>query len=141
MSKQKIFKRSIPIWLVVVLVLVAGVGTSAAMTIGLIPPVHISLFQSQQSASNFNVLSENNQFQGPNKLTVKLTLQNTDVANPHSANVTISILDSSGNELYAEFQLTGTVAASSSIALVFTFSDPGVTASYGSTFVQVTDLS
>ncbi|MHB8567313.1 MAG: hypothetical protein ACYC7D_10395 [Nitrososphaerales archaeon] len=139
--KSKIIKRSIPLWAVLVLIVTAGATTSAAMSVGLIPIEHISIFQSQQASSNFNILSQNTQFHGPNKVTVQLKISNTDGSSPHSANVTVSLLDSSGNELLVQAQLTGTVAASSSVTLTYSFSQSGLTNSYGSTFVQVEDSS
>ena len=135
-------RKSIPLWVVVALVIGASFGTTAAaMTIFQIPIEHISLFQSQQAASNFNIQSQVTRFHGPNKVVVHLTLTNTDSSNSHSANVTVSILNSSGNEILDEAQLTGTVAASGSVTLTYTFDQAGITDSYGSTFVQVSDTN
>ena len=123
------------------LALILTTTITYGLTISPLSPLRISLFSGQVAASNFIVQSQNVQFQGPNKMKITVTLLNTDTTNSHSANVTVSALNSSGNVLASSSQLTGTVAASGTVTLTYTLSQTGISAAYASTFIQVEDLS
>lgn len=137
---MKVMKRTLPIW-AVLLILATMIPAVYAMTITALPSLRISIFTGSVSASNFSIQSQNVQFQGANRAKITLVLQNTDTTAAHSANVTVTIQDSAGNPVYVYFQLTGTIAASSTVTLTQTVSQAGITAAYSSLFVQVEDLS
>lgn len=136
---MKLTRRKALVLLPLALLLTAGI--TYGLTITLLPTLHVSLFSGQIAASNFVVQSQNAQFQGPNKIKITVTLLNTDATNPHSANVTVSALDASGNVLDSAWALTGTVAASGTVTLTYDLSQTGISASYASTFIQVEDMS
>ncbi len=136
---MKFIKETVPLWIVVIIVLMMGVA--AAVVITELPSEHISLFGVNVASSVFTITSTDTTFHGPNKITVKLTLTNTDTVNSHSADVTVWLLDNSGNGIMNSTQSTGVVAASGTVSLVFTFNQAGITAAYGSTFIQIKDTS
>ena len=112
-----------------------------AMTVTLLPALHISLFSSQITASEFSITSSGMSVNGPNKVTVKLTLTNTDTVNSHSADVTVELLNSSSDQITNSTQSTGIVAASQSISLSFVFKASNIAAETTNYFVVVSDTS
>lgn len=136
---MKILRRVIPVWLVVIILLMMGVVVAIAVTE--LPSEHISLFGVGVTSSVFTITSTDTSFHGPNKITVKMVLSNTDVTNSHSADVTVWLVDASGNNIMNETLPTGSVAGGGSVSLTFSFSSSGITAEYGSTFIQIKDTS
>ena len=138
---NNITKKSVPIWLTIVIIVVLLMTSVAGMQIYALTIEHVSLFGGQIQSSEFTIVSEQTSFHGPNKIVVKLILSNTDPTNAHSANVTVFLLNSAGNTLYNESYLTGIVPASGTVSNTTTFTETNVTKLYASTFVQIMDVS
>lgn len=140
-GKESNRKRLIPIWLVALLIILSSTGTAVAFSMNVLPVEHVSLWSGTTQSSNFNVISEQTSFKGPGKITVSITLKNTDASLAHTANVTVTLLDSSGNSLLNLTQSTGSILASAQTSMTFTFSQTGLTSSYSSTFVEIMDTA
>lgn len=112
-----------------------------AMTVTLLPTLHISLFSSQITSSEFSITTSGMNINGPNKITVKLTLTNTDTTNSHSADVTVELLNASSDQITNSTQNTGTVSASQSVSLSFVFKAPNIASETTNYFVVVSDTS
>ena len=138
---KKATKKSMPIWLVAVIIAVMLTGSVAGMQIYALTIEHVSLFGGQIQSSEFTITSEQTSFHGPNKIVVKLTLSNTDNTNPHIATVTIFLLNSAGNSIMNESYSTGSVIAGGTVSNTTSFSGIGITSEYVSTFVQIMDVS
>lgn len=134
-------KKVIPVWIAITIIIIMFTGSVVGMQIYAISIEHVSLFNGQIQSSEFTIISEQTTFHGLNKIVVKLTLSNTDNTNSHSANVTISLLNSNGNTIMNESYLTGIISASNTVSNTTTFTETGIVSSYTSTFVQIMDMS
>lgn len=134
-------KKVIPVWIAITIIIIMFTGSVVGMQIYAISIEHVSLFNGQIQSSKFTIISEQTTFHGLNKIVVKLTLSNTDNTNSHSANVTISLLNSNGNTIMNESYLTGIISASNTVSNTTTFTETGIVSSYTSTFVQIMDMS
>ena len=130
-------RKTVPLW-VVILVIVSLSSVVVAEDINVLPIEHISLWSGTTANSNFTIQDQIVHFHGPNKIVIKLTLLNNN-ANPSSADVTVFIEDSSGNNLMNETQSTGSVAGGSTVELNFDFTGTGISAEYASDFVEIVD--
>ena len=128
--------KVIPIWIIVMIVSVMFMSTVIGMQI-----YAPGQTRGQIQSSEFMITSEQTSFHGPNKIVVKLTLSNTDSTNPHSADVTVFLLNSSGNKLMNVTYQTGVVAASGTVSNMTVFDESNIVLSYTSTFIQVMDTN
>lgn len=138
---KKATKKLMSIWLVAVIIAVMLTGSVAGMQIYALTIEHVSLFGGQIQSSEFTITNEQTSFHGMNKIVVKLTLSNTDNTNPHTATVTIFLLNSAGNSIMNGSYLTGSVIAGGTVSNTTSFSGAGITSEYVSTFVQIMDVS
>lgn len=136
---MKTLRKVIPVWLVIIIILMMGVAVAIAITE--LPSEHISIFGENIEPSVFSITSYSTSFHGSNKITVKLTLFNTDSTNSHSADVTVYLEAANGDNIMNETLPTGTVTAGGSVSLTFVFTQASITAEYNSTFIQIKDTS
>jgi len=133
-------RKTVPLW-VVILIVVAFSTVVVAITITWLPEEHISLWSGTTTPSNFTIQDQIIHFRGPNEIFIKLTLKNTYSApsTASTANVTVFIENSSGNNLMNETQSTGSVMSGSTVTLNFDFQGTGITAEYASDFIEIID--
>ena len=130
-------RKAIPLW-IVILIVVAVSFIAVAITITPLPEEHISLWSGTTAPSNFTIEDQVVHFHGPNKVVIKLTLLNTN-ANPSSADVTVFIEDSGGNNIMNKTQSIGPVPGKGTVQLNFDFVGPGISSEYASDFVEIID--
>ncbi len=123
-------KRTIGVRLAVLLVVVAVAGTALALTQTTLTTELIEIFTTQYGTTDFSVASFDTKPQGNNKLTIDITLDNNDGANPHYANVTMNLINATGDEFLNSTQATGSVAASGSWSYSFVFNQANVVPDY-----------
>ena len=130
-------KKSVPLWVIaIVMVLSAGVLV-AAVNFGSVSPEKLSLYSASSSPSSFKVSQYAVTFQSYNVMTANVLLTNTDNAASHQANVTLTMLDSSGNVITTTSQLTSSIAPGATSSLDFVFSKTNITLSYNSAFISI----
>jgi len=139
MSRFKLLTRSVPLWLVILLILVFSVASGVALTI-LMRVERIGLWQGVVESPHFVVTELSTTIRGLNRVDVKVVLKNTDV-NTHNANVTVQLLDANGDVVAEQWILTGDVAGNSDWSYVFIFKVKDIVKSYETTLVIVKELS
>jgi hypothetical protein len=133
-------KREVPVWVAVLLMVLAICVTAYALTIRALQIEKINVWGGQIQDTNFDVTGIDTKFKGPNKVEVTLTLKNLDTA-AHSATVTLQLLDSNGNVIVEDTQQTGNVAGGAEWTYTFSFTQPSLVSAYDRPFLQVKQLS
>lgn len=145
MKKQFI----IPTWALLVMILIlasTSVSLVVALTINNLTAEQFSLFAGQVSDSDFVIDNISTDFVSSNKVRVKLTIRNSD-ASTHSANVTVTMLNSTGDMIsiggvdMVESQLTGDISGSGTTDLTFNFEAIALVSEYESNFIEIRQLS
>jgi hypothetical protein len=136
--KRRVLNRSVPLWLALALALAVAlpVSVAVALTINSITE-KLGLWQSTFADTSFTIQSFSLRPRGPNRVDVQLTLGNTDTANAHSADVTVQLLDASGNVIADQTQSTGSVAANGTWTYTYTFTGTGITSQVHSVMIIV----
>lgn len=132
-------RNALVIALIVGLV-IGGTGVAAALTFTDLNTEKISLFGADTASSDLNIKSQDTSVYSEDRMVVRLTAENTDADNPHEADVTVQILDSSDN-VVAKMTKPASVAAGSQQALTFDFNEPGVAQDYQRTYIVVDQTS
>ena len=143
-SKNK-RRRGLPIPIVLIVLLGTNVAIVAALTIYALTVQKINLFGGQYQDTQFSITSWDTKIKGKNKVTVDVTVKNTD-SSAHVADVTVQLLDSSGNIIniggdMESTQSTGSLAGGASVTLTFTFMGTGLVSQYDSPLVIVKQTS
>ncbi len=126
--------------LAVLLVSLAIAGTAYALTQTTLTAEQIELFKTQTSVTDFSVSSFTSTPSGDNDLTIDLDLNNDDTVT-HQANVTVNILNSTGDEIANLTLATGSVAGSSLVSLQFVFAQANIVPDYDSAQIVVKQSS
>ena len=100
----------------------------------------INLFNGSVQDTSFTIMSLNTQFSGKNRITISVTLQNTD-SSIHSGNITIQLLNSNGDVILEQYALTGNVVSSGTWSRSFTFNQNGIVAIYDNPFIAIRQLT
>lgn len=122
-SVRKILKREVPLWVVALLL---AASMAATLTVTFLPSEKISIFSGQVQASDFVVDAVISKPLGRNIVVVLVKIRNADSV-PHSANVTVQLLDANGDiieiggETMEQTLETGEVEGGGSIILMFRF--------------------
>ena len=136
---MKLFRRKISL-LTTILILLIGlsIGTVIGLVITSLPPEYISLYQGSYANSNFRIDDFITHVSNANKITITTKLTNTD-SNQHSANVTIYLYDSNGNELAHQTKQTGNIDGNKGVTLIYTFNVD--VSKYDHPFIEIYDTS
>ncbi len=116
--------------LAVLLVSLAVAGTGYALTQTTLTAEQIEIFKTQTLGTDFTVSSFTSTPSGTRKVDIVLKLDNDDPGNPHQANVTVNLLNSTGGEIANKTLATGAVAASGQVTLTFKFNQVNLVAEY-----------
>jgi hypothetical protein len=135
---RRVLNRSVPLWLALALALALAlpVSVAAALTINIVTE-KLSLWQSSFADTSFVLQSFSLTPKGPNRVDVPLTLRNTDTANARTADVTVQLLDASGNVIAEQTVSTGSVAANGTWSYTFTFTEAGIASQVQSVMIIV----
>jgi hypothetical protein len=136
-SRHRVLNRSVPLWLALALALAVALPVSVAvgLTINSITE-RLGLWQSTFEDTSFTIQSFRLNPRGPNRVEVPITLRNTDTA-AHTAEVTVQLLDASGNVIADQTQSTGSVAANGTWSYTFIFTGAGITSQVHSVMIIV----
>jgi hypothetical protein len=136
-SRHRVLNRSVPLWLALALALAVALPVSVAvgLTINSITE-RLGLWQSTFEDTSFTIQSFRLNPRGPNRVEVPITLRNTDTA-AHTAEVTVQLLDASGNVIAEQTQSTGSVAANGTWSYTFIFTGAGITSQVHSVMIIV----
>jgi hypothetical protein len=126
-GRRRVLSRSVPLWLALALALAVFIPVSVAiaLTINTVTE-RINLWQASFADTSFTLQFFSLSPKGPNRVDVPITLRNTDTASAHSADVTVQLLDASGNVIAEQTQSTGSVAANGTWSYTFTFTGSGI---------------
>ena len=136
-----VFKQSVPLWLVAILLAVSFVSTAVALTVNSLNSQRISLWSGNVQDTDFSVTNYDVQHKGKNKVNLLLDLTNTDPGNAHQANVTVQLLNSNGDVLIEETQQTGSVTASGTWSTTFVFAQTDIVSQYDNVFIEIKQTS
>ncbi len=136
--KRRVLDRRVPAWLALALALatVLPFSVAVALTINSVTE-KLSLWQSTFPDTSFTLQSFRLNPKGANRVEVPITLRNADGASAHSAEVTVQLLDASGNVVAEQTQNTGSVAANGTWSHTFVFTGAGITSQVHSVMIIV----
>lgn len=146
---MKIFKKKMSVWTTILLLVsaVALTGGVMALVINSIDPELLSVFSGETTDSDFVIETLDVQLKGKNKLTITLTVTNTDTL-PHEAEVIVQLLDTNGDILEIDgsnmekSKDTGVVnGGETSSSLKFNFEGTDVVSEYTTHFIQINQAS
>jgi len=131
---------------VIVLVLVVGlvigsVGVVAGLSMTSLGPEKIELWDSQAQDTNFNIQTYDTDVKRQDRIDVSTEIKNQGTSGAHEANVTVQLLDSSGNILIEETKATGSVSSGSTAKLNYQFTQSNLAEEYDKTFIVVDQTS
>jgi len=140
-SRHRVLNRSVPLWLALALALAVAlpVSVAIALTINTVSE-KLGLWQSIFEGTSFTLQSFRLNPKGPNRVEVPITLRNTGSAT-HTAEVTVQLLDASGNVIAEQTVNTGSVAANDTWSYTFTFTGPGITSQVQSVMIIVKQIN
>ena len=136
---KNMLKKCAPLWLLLLILLVFSTTIGVALTV-LVRIERIGLWQGVVESPHFVVTELSTTIKGLNRVDVRVVLKNTD-SNTHSANVTVQLLDPSGDVIAEQWVLTGGVAGNSEWSHVFTFREKDIARGYESALVVVKELA
>lgn len=142
-TKKPAKVRSIRLNLAVLLVVLAVVGTAAALTTNELTNERIKLFRSGYDASDFSVHAFATMIHGLNEVLIDVTLLNNG-ASFHAASVTVQLLDAAGelaDPAASITKTTGPIANGGTFADTWTFSITGIIAAYTDVLIIVEQSS
>ena len=130
---------------VIVLVLIVGLvigsaGVVAGLSMTNLNPEKIELWDSQAQDTNFNIQTYDTDVKRQDRVDVTTEVKNQDTST-HEANVTVQLLDSSGNILIEETKATGSVSSGSTAKLNYQFTQSNLAEEYDKTFIVVDQTS
>lgn len=134
-------KRMVSVRVAVLLSVLAVAGTAFALTQTTLTTEFLEIFTTQYANTDFSIASFDTKPQGNNKLTIDITFDNSDAVNPHFANVTVNLINATGDEFLNLTLATGSVAASGSVALSFVFNQANVVPNYQDSQILVAQSS
>ncbi len=111
------------------LLVLSVAGTALALTQTTLTTELIEIFTTSYGTTDFSITDFNTKPQGNNKITIDVTVKNNGGA-AHYANVTVNLINATGDEFLNLTQATGSVAASGSITLSFIFTQANVVPDY-----------
>jgi hypothetical protein len=124
---RRVLNRSVPLWLALVLALALALPVSVAVALTINPITErLSLWQSFFADTSFTLQSFSLSPRGPNRVDVQLALRNTDASSAHSADVTVQLLDASGEVIAEQTASTGSVAPNGTWTRTFTFTGTNI---------------
>lgn len=132
--------RTISLRLAALLMILAVAGTAFAVTQTSLSTEFFELWQSQSQATDFTVTDFTFTPSGDNNVTIDLTLHNDDTI-AHFANVTVQLLNSTGDVILEATQATGSVAGGADLPMTFNFSQTGLVADYEKSQIVVVQSS
>ncbi len=138
MLKRRVLDRRVPVWLALALALAVAMpfSVAVALTINSVTE-RLSLWQTTFPDTSFTLQSFRLNPKGANRVEVSITLRNTDASAAHSADVTVQLLDASGNVVAEQTQNTGSVAANGTWTHNFVFTGTGITSQVHSVMIIV----
>jgi len=138
MSISEKLKKRLLLWLSVILVL-SLVSTATALTVQSMSE-KMNIWSGTTQNTNFGLTQLEAKIKGKNKVDIKVALLNTDTA-AHSANVTIQLLDSSGDVILEQDATTGSVNGGASWTSTLSFTQAGLVSQYSEALVIVKQTS
>ena len=110
MKKQGNKKRmwGLPKWgLAVLILLVLSTSVTTAIVIKTLSVEQIDVFGGNIQGTSFNITEMTSKLKGKNKVIIDMVIQNTDLANAHSADIEVQLTDNDGSLLIESAATTG----------------------------------
>ncbi len=136
--KRWVLDRRVPLWLALALALAVALPFSVAVALTINTMTErLSLWQSSFEDTSFTLQSFRLNPKGGNRVEVPITLRNADASAARSADVTVQLLDASGNVIAEQTVSTGSVAANGTWSHTFIFTGTGITSQVHSVMIIV----
>ncbi len=129
--------RRIVVAVFVVGLVIGSAGVAAGLSMTTLDIEKISLFDSQTADSDFSITSYDTTVTGADSVDVAVTLDNTDTANAHEADVTVQLVDSNGEVIAESTQQTGNVTGGGSYSTTYSFTGTDLASDYEETFIVI----
>ncbi len=128
--------------LTALLVILAVAGTTLALTQTTLPSELLELWGTQYIATDFTVVTFKTKFSGLNEIKIDIKIKNTDITTAHFANVTVQLLNTTGDLLAEQTQATGSVAPDSEQSLpTFRYTQANLVAEYSNAQIIISQSS
>lgn len=117
---------------------VAGTaGTALSLGLTNLEDQVIGLWQGQTSGPDIRITGHDASVQSPDQVDVTVDLYNTDTNNAHFANVTVQLLDGSGNILAEDTKATNKMDPDGTLAIDYSFTKSNLAEDWSETFAVV----
>ncbi len=136
-------KKTVSVKVVALLAFLAIVGTAVALTITSLTDEDLTLYDQGNTEGDFTVTDILWDMTDKNSIDITVEVTNGDGADPHQANITVMLLDGSG-DLVASGDITiatGVVVASGTDTNVFSYSVVGIVAAFEEVFIEIDQSS
>ena len=135
---MKLLKKSIPLWLLVLLILASVLGTAVALTV-YVRVERISVWNVVVEGTNIKVDSVETFIKGLHRIDVKVTVKNVDTS-PHTAVVYVQLVDDSGEVILEQNVSTNSLAGGSTWSNTFVFKQKNLVTIFNSTVIVIKEL-
>lgn len=135
---MKLLKKSIPLWLLLVMILATALGTAVALTV-YVRVERISVWNVVIEGTNIKVDSVETFIKGLHRVDVKVTVKNVDAV-PHTAVVYVQLVDDSGEVILEQNASTGSLAGGSTWSNTFVFKQKDLVTIFNSTVIVIKEL-
>jgi len=130
---MKLLKRTVPLWLMLLLLIATSVGITFALEYEALTIQKINLFGGQYQSTQFTIAGWETKIKGKNKVEITVSVRNTGA----TANMTLDIqlLNSSGDIINIagtdmEYSITASIPADTTKIYKNTFTGSGLVALY-----------
>jgi len=135
---KRALKKRTPLWLVL---LILGIAVASTLALTITPiAIRLGLWSVTVETPHIRVEGAVTTFRGPNVAVVVITLKNYDANAPHTANVTVQILDANNN-VVVEDSKELTINPGGVEVATFIFAKAGIAQEYNSVFIVVRETS
>jgi len=134
---MRIHVKSVPIWIVALLLAASVVSTAAALTIRTLQIERINIWSGQIQDTDFTITGIETKMKGKHRIEISLTIKNNDESNKHTAKITVQLLDSNG-EVVVDGTANLKIEAKGTVTQEFKFHKENLVSQYSQLMVVIT---
>ena len=134
---MRIHVKSVPIWIVALLLAASVVSTAAALTIRTLQIERINIWSGQIQDTDFTITGIETKMKGKHRIEISLTIKNNDESNKHTAKIAVQLLDSDG-EVVVDGTANLTIEAKGTVTQEFKFHKENLVSQYSQLMAVIT---
>ncbi|MHA1268088.1 MAG: SLAP domain-containing protein [Candidatus Helarchaeota archaeon] len=134
---MRIHVKSVPIWIVALLLAASVVSTAAALTIRTLQIERINIWSGQIQDTDFTITGIETKMKGKHQIEISLTIKNNDESNKHTAKIAVQLLDSDG-EVVVDGTANLKIEAKGTVTQEFKFQKENLVSQYSQLMVVIT---